>query len=120
MKIRPPARTIASAQPGQIAERVELRLARKAQAGPVSNARQRRARADALDVGEAGAVRGLELALEQLRLVAGREEQVAVDAREVAVDLLARTISSMRAIAASWLPYASWAPRAPCICSSAK
>ena len=48
------------------------------------------ARRQPLDTGQARAVRRVELALEQSRLVARAEEQVAVHALEVAVDPLGR------------------------------
>ena len=71
-------------QAGEVAQRMELGLAREAQGGTRVEGAERSAR-DLLDF-EAGAARRLELAVELVRRLSARDEQVAVHAREVAGD----------------------------------
>ena len=74
-------------EPGEILQRVELTLPREMQARAAIPAVRRAL--DEAHVFQAGAVRGVELALERLALVALSEEEIAVEPREVAVDVLA-------------------------------
>ncbi len=70
---------------GEVLEGVELPLAREAEATPGIEGRERRT-SHHLDVLQSGPMRGLELLVQQLPGLPGRQEQVAVDAEEVAVD----------------------------------
>jgi hypothetical protein len=74
-------------EPREVFERMELSLLGKAQAGAAVERRERRA-LEQLDRAQAGAVRGLELLLQRLALVALGEEQIAVDPAEIALDAL--------------------------------
>src|SRR6185503_14622543 len=66
----------------EVLERMELRDVGEAQAGPALEGAERRA-LDQVHRAQARAPRGVELALERFALVAGGEEQVAVEALEV-------------------------------------
>ena len=84
----PPAALLDRAgEPGQVLEEVELPLAREAERAPGVEP-QDGGLGELLDARQAGAVRGLELVVEHLSVVVAAEEEVAVEAREVAVDLL--------------------------------
>ena len=63
-----------------------------------------------IDILEAGAVGGLASSLQQVRGLPGSQEQVAVDAAEVAIDSLSCEMASMRSMAAAWLSAAKSAP----------
>ena len=71
-------------QAREVLERVELPLVGKRRHGPVSNDGE--GALDKLHRRQAGAMRGLQLALERLALVALGEKEVAVEPREIAVD----------------------------------
>jgi hypothetical protein len=98
-------------QAGEVAQRMELALPREAQGGAGVEGAQRSA-CDLLDF-EAGAAGRLGFAVELVRRLAGRDEQVAVHPREVAGDAALGTIASMRSMAAAWLCAASRDPPSP-------
>ena len=92
------------ARPAQVLQRMELRLAREAQARPgVERARAARARR-ARRPRRPARCAASSSRLERVALVAVGEEEVAVEPLEVAVDALpCATIVSMRSMAAVWL-----------------